>query len=183
MKRFIYAVVPLLFFLSGCASMVQYKPVPNLSKLEISFSDHRWDGKTVPKEFICGKYAGSGASPALRVNQIPAGTNALIVLFRDLDYAPLSYEGGHGGIRIPVSNQKSIDIPSVPGDTNSLPEGIFMEQMHGEPRYFKAGAYLAPCSGGRGHRYACVVKAVFEASSKNEESKLLGQGEIELGIY
>lgn len=183
MKRFIYAVVPLLYFLSGCASMVQYKPVPNLSKLEISFSDQKWDGKTVPKEFRCGRYGGSGASPALRVNRIPAGTNALIVLFKDLDYPPLSYDGGHGGIRIPVSGQSSIDIPSVPGETAVLPEGVFMEQMHGEPNYFKAGAYLAPCSGGRGHRYVGVVQAVFDASSKQEESKLLGQGSIELGRY
>ena len=66
--------------------------------LKVSFADAVWDGKKVPKGQQCSKFGGNGATPALNVENIPAGANAIIVEFNDRSYQPLSYDGGHGKI-------------------------------------------------------------------------------------
>ena len=58
--------------------------------LKVSFADAAWDGKRVPKAQQCSKFGGNGATPALNVENIPAGANAIIVEFNDRSYQPLS---------------------------------------------------------------------------------------------
>ena len=171
------------FFFTGCATTGKYKPVSTLTTLEISFADPIWDGKSVPEGQQCSRFKGNGATPRLTVKNLPPGTNAIIMEYSDRSYAPMD-NGGHGkiGYRIPKGTTE-ITVPSVPGHTFDLPEGFFLVAAHANPSWDKAGAYMPPCSGGRGNYYYVTVKAVYDALSKGEESKLLGKGKIGLGRY
>ncbi|MEJ2115543.1 MAG: hypothetical protein P8X88_05735 [Gammaproteobacteria bacterium] len=59
---------------------------------------------------------------------------------------------------------------------------VFIEEEHRGSRG-EEGAYLPPCSGGRGNHYYAEVKAVFKDENNKSNSKLLGFGEIYLGEY
>ena len=86
------------------------------------------------------------------------------------------------GYRIPPGTTEAT-VPSVPGHTFDLPEGFFLVAAHVNPSWDKAGAYMPPCSGGRGNRYDVTVKAVFEAPDPKNESKLLGKADLTMGNY
>lgn len=173
----------ILLMTSGCVG-ISYQPVENLASLEVSFVDSKWDGVTVPSNHECKRDGGQGDSPALRVGNIPRGTNAIIVEFNDRSYEPLSYGGGHGAIWVAVSTENEITIPSVPSETSKLPPGVHSEHSHqADSSSISSGAYLAPCSRGRGNSYFADINAVYKAKDKSEKSKLLGQGKIELGKY
>lgn len=60
---------------------------------------------------------------------------------------------------------------------------MFVERPHQGWLRGDGGAYLPPCSGGRGHSYYATVKAVYKARRAGEESRLLGERVIELGKY
>ena len=92
--------------------------------------------------------------------------------------------GGHGkfGYRIP-QNTKAIIIPSVTGHSFELPEGFFILSPDQAPSWDKAGAYMPPCSGGRGNAYYVTVNAVYQSKPETKEFKLLGQAVLELGKY
>lgn len=171
------------FFFIGCVTTGKYKPVSALTALEISFADPEWDGKSVPEGQQCYRFKGNGATPRLTVKNLPSGTNAIIMEYSDRSYAPMD-NGGHGkiGYRIPKGTTE-ISVPSVPGHTFDLPEGFFLVKAHANPSWDKAGAYMPPCSGGKGNYYYVTVKAVYDAPSEGEESKLLGEEKIELGKY
>ena len=175
--------VTVSFFFIGCVTTGKYKQAPNLATLEISFSDSIWDGKRVPEGQQCNRFKGNGATPRLTVKNLPPGSNAIIMEYSDRSYAPMD-NGGHGkiGYRIPKGTTE-ITVPSVPGHTFDLPEGFYLVAAHANPTWDKAGAYMPPCSGGKGNFYAVTVKAVFDAPSKDEQSSLLGKGEIDLGRY
>ena len=153
-------------------------------KLEVSFVDSMWDGKTVPTRQQCQRFGGSNPStPRLMIKGIPPGTNAIIMEYSDRSYPPMD-DGGHGkiGYRIP-ENKKGIIIPSVPGHSFNLPEGFFIVSPHQAPGWDKAGAYMPPCSGGRGNSYYVTVKAVNQSSGEDKEFKLLVRAVLELGTY
>jgi hypothetical protein len=168
-----------LAMVTGCGT--GYKPVANLASMDVSFGDKTWDGVTVPKNQECRRDGGQGASPLLIVKNIPIGTNAILVEFNDASFHPLSTGGGHGAIWVKVSGENEITIPSVPSETSNIPAGVYSEHFH--RGRMTSGAYLAPCSGGRGNSYFADVKAVYKAKDKSEESKLLGKSRIELGKY
>jgi hypothetical protein len=169
-------------FFAACAPTAKYTPVSNLVTLEVSFADQFWDGNSIPVGQQCRAFGGNGATPQLKVKNIPSGTNAIIMEFSDRSWPQMDH-GGHGiiGYRIPLGATE-ITIPSVPGHTFNLPEGFFLLQAHRSLRG-NGGAYKPPCSGGKGHFYYVTVKAVYDSSSKSEESKLLGKATKELGIY
>lgn len=158
----------------------EYKAVSeNLPKLKIAFADPAWDGKTIPDGQQCPSQDGHGATPALIVDNIPSGTNTIIVEFNDSDYRPLSYDGGHGKIGFWIGAANPATLPSVPGLSDKLPEGSFIEA---DNRAWGKG-YVPPCSGGRGNSYFAIIKAVYKAKSDKEKSLLLATGTIELGSY
>jgi hypothetical protein len=74
-------------------------------------------------------------------------------------------------------------IPSVPGHTFDLPQGFFLVAPHANPAWDKAGAYMPPCSGGRGNYCYVTVKAVRYVSPDDKNPKLLAIGELSLGRY
>lgn len=151
--------------------------------LIVSFADPAWDGKKIPDGQQCTKFGGKGATPSLQVENIPAGTNALIVEFNDRDYQPLSRNGGHGKIGFWISEgSSSALLPSVPGETNDVPEGVFVERRNRATGDYARAGYLPPCSGGRGNRYFAEVKAVEKIEGRRRP-KVLAKARIELGRY
>ena len=179
----LFFIVFLLFVTEGVASDTS-NAVSKSAKLEVSFVDSMWNGKAVPTGQQCQRFGGSNPStPRLMIQGIPPGTNAIIMEYSDRSYSPMD-DGGHGkiGYRI-TGNTNEIIIPSVPGHSFDLPEGFFIVSPHQAPGWDKAGAYMPPCSGGRGNSYYVTVKAVYQASNENKEFKLLGQAVLELGTY
>lgn len=167
---------------AGCKSSTSYEAsATGLVPLKVSFADASWDGKSVPSGQECSRYGGHGATPALVVSNIPAGANAIIVSFNDASYQPLSTDGGHGKIGFWIDGGGTKTLPSVPGGSDAMPEGAFVEAKN-RARGNTPG-YLPPCSGGRGNSYFADVMAVYKAKNESEPSKLLGEGRIELGKY
>lgn len=159
-----------------------YMPTEHLVKLEVSFADKAWDGITVPEGEQCSMFGGNGSSPSLIVSNIPDGVNALIISFSDRSFKA-NDNGGHGIIGIWLEEgQKSVTVPSVLAESLEMPEGMFIEANFRSNRG-KSGAYLPPCSGGRGNEYYATIKAVYRSDNDTEESMLLGESIIEMGRY
>ena len=158
-------------------------PGAQATDLEVSFADPAWDGKKIPKGQQCTKFGGRGATPALRVENIPAGANAIIVEFNDRNYEPLSWSGGHGKIGFWIAEGSgSAMLPSVPGETADLPEGSFVEKRNRATGSYARPGYLPPCSGGRGHKYFAAVKAVKKAEG-GKKPETLAEASLPLGRY
>ena len=179
----IFLFITFAGFLVRSALAGENKQVSHPVKLDVSFADPIWDGKTVPTGQQCQRFEGKPSTPRLIIKSIPAGTNAIIMEFSDRDWPPMD-DGGHGkiGYRIPEGTTEIV-IPPVPGHTFDLPEGFFLVAAHQGSSWDTAGAYMPPCSGGMGNRYYVTIKAIYQASPKSKEFKLLGQAVLELGRY
>lgn len=175
-------IVPLLCGVSMLTYGQQYIPVKKLSMLDASFVNSDWNGKTVPNGQQCKMFEGNGSSPEMKISNIPKGTNAILVSFNDNTFIK-NDNGGHGIVGLWIKDdQTSVVIPSVAGESNDLPPGMFIEERFRSNRG-KDGVYLPPCSGGLGNEYNASIKAVFKSSSVDESSTLLGEGVIALGKY
>lgn len=152
-------------------------------KMQASFADAKWNGKTIPYAQQCARDNGKGATPPLIIKNIPAEANALIFEYSDRSYAPMD-NGGHGKIGFTIATgTKEATVPSVPGHTFSLPEGFFLVAAQINPSWDKAGAYLPPCSGGRGNYYYVTIKAVVQSPDKSQKPRILTTTKLELGRY
>ena len=150
--------------------------------LTVDMADPAWNGFQIPAGQQCSKFGGKGATPPLRIGNIPAGANAIIVEFNDRDYQPLSYDGGHGKIGFRIKQgATSADLPSVPGETDDMPEGAFLEERNRATGSYATGGYLPPCSGGNGHVYFADIKAVNTV--EGEDPKVLAETRFLLGRY
>ena len=135
-----------------------------------------WDGVKVPDGQQCRLFDGNGATPAIILQGLPEGTTHIRVEFNDKSYAPLANNGGHGVIGFQVSGPDAV-LPSVPGMTDTLPEGAeVLAAARSTGRYASPG-YLPPCSGGRGNRYMADVIALDASGAE------LGRMPVELGRY
>ncbi|MGL1920939.1 MAG: hypothetical protein OCD03_07925 [Hyphomicrobiales bacterium] len=151
------------------------------AELNAEITDAAWDGKSVPEGQQCNKFDGNGMTPALAVANIPADADALVLAFDDRSYAPMS-NGGHGQIIYGINKgTDSVNIPSVAAHTFDLPDGFTMLSAHKAPSWDTAGAYLPPCSGGRGNEYVVVVKAVTMAGAKVD--KILAKVDVAMGRF
>ena len=158
--------------LSGCVN-----DMPNKSEqMGVSFADAKWGGMMVPKDQVCKWAGGDGSTPSLKVTNLPLGTSKVLVLFSDDTYKPMD-NGGHGQIGINVSNQTDIMIPSIKGETKVMPVNMFIHKEHKGLKRGKAGAYLPPCSGGKGNSYYATVKAL------NSNDEVLKTTEIQMGKF
>lgn len=167
--RIIAFVVPLLL-----------PQLTSAAGLDVEFADPVWDGVTVPKGYQCQKFGGTHGSPALRVSGIPERTNALLLEFSDRSYAPMD-NGGHGKVGYAIdAGSTTVEVPSIPPHTMDLPEGFWTIAAQGAPDWDKPGAYLPPCSGGRGNAYYVTVKAVARDGDTMQE---LAQTVVEMGKY
>ncbi len=177
-------LVAFALLIAGSITATKAMSDSEAAKLEVSFLDSSWDGKFVPVGQQCEKFDGDNpATPRLLVKRIPAAANVIIMEFSDRSYMPMD-DGGHGkiGYRI-AEGTAEVSIPSVPGHTFKLPEGFFTVTEHQAPDFDTEGAYLPPCSGGRGNFYYVTIKAAYQASEKKKKFKVLGQAVLELGRY
>ena len=154
-----------------------------VAKLHLSFGDPRWNGKTVPQGQQCLRFGGRPFTPPLKVKDIPAEANAIITEYSDRDWPPMD-NGGHGRIGYTVTpGCKEVTVPSIPGHTFNLPPGFFLVEAHRGQEWDKAGAYMPPCSGGRGNRYYVTVKAIRRTGENDLKGQVLAIGTLELGRY
>lgn len=146
-----------------------------------TFTDPAWDGIKVPTGQQCARFGGSGSTPVIKVEHVPGKANALVMEYSDQTYQAMD-KGGHGkiGYRI-AKNTGQETIPAVAGHTFDLPTGFFLVEAQRAPTWDKAGAYLPPCSGGKGNSYYVTVKAVKEADGK--VSEVLAETTIKMGQY
>lgn len=150
--------------------------------LTVSLAEPGWNGKKIPADQVCKKFGGNQASsPALTVEGIPADADALVLSFNDESYTPMD-KGGHGIVRITHNKGATAQVPAVPGETDNLPAGVSVATKHrGTGWSGTGGAYLPPCSGGRGNTYSIDVSAVKTGSDGS--SATLAKGRIVMGKY
>ncbi|MEF2145664.1 MAG: hypothetical protein V3573_09485 [Desulfovibrionaceae bacterium] len=152
--------------------------------LQLSFADPAWDGKAVPQGQWCKSFGGVGSTPSIRVEGIPPQADALIFKYGDKTFTKMS-NGGHGilGFRIPPGTT-AVTVPSASGQTFDLPEGFYSIRAHRGTQWgHGAGAYLPPCSGGKGNYYDVKVLAVKLTSEDGKDWDELADGKLKLGRY
>lgn len=170
--------------LAGCTSPGGYQPVaPALPGLQVRLADTRWDGERIPAQGICSNFGGDDLSPAFVVGDIPAGANAIIIQFNNLDHPGRAYNGGNGSIGYWIDARMPAHLPPVTGYSVRLPDGAFIEQGARATGAFASQGYLAPCSGGKGHRYVADVLAVHKATGPGQTNRLLAEQRVSLGRY
>jgi hypothetical protein len=149
----------------------------NALALEASFSDIAWDGIDVPEGQQCQKFGGDNpATPKLMIKDIPTGTNAIILEYSDRDSEKMN-NGGHGRMVYTLHEPASeVEIPSVPGHTFDIPADFKSIEAHRSPGWDKEGAYMPPCSGGKGHAYYVTIKAA-------DGEKVLAETVLEMGSF
>jgi hypothetical protein len=146
-----------------------------LPTLSVAVNGAGWDGRTLPDGQQCEREGGNGATPPLRVSGIPAGADTLVVAYNDLDYPPLSRDGGHGKIGFTLApGATSASLPAVPGHSRQMPAGAFIEAHN---RGYRKIGYVPPCSGGAGHRYVAIVTALRDGV------RVAASGAVSIGRY
>jgi phosphatidylethanolamine-binding protein (PEBP) family uncharacterized protein len=148
--------------------------------LTVSFADAAWDGNKVPDDQHCAKHGGHGTSPALKISNIPAEANRIIVSFSNGAYKKLD-NGGHGiiGMQIPAGTTTA-QFPSIAENIIDMPKDVYIVSAQKGDWGKDGAAYMAPCSGGKGSRYYATVRAVNEKDGAVIE---LSKTDIELGKY
>lgn len=143
-------------------------------ELGLAFENPDWTGKSVPGIGICTMHGGNGLSPAIKVTDMPASTDRLVIKFTDRDWGS---EGAHGVVALGVpKGATSATIPSFRGEVDALPVDIEKISNHA-CRACAGGVYLGPCSGGGGHQYFMTVYA------ENSSREVLAEGKLVLGNY
>jgi len=129
--------------------------------MTVTLTDPVWDGKRVPASQVCGRFGGKGAvSPSMLVSNLPDGVVAIDVWFSDDNNERMNW-GGHGKVKYLVpAGAKSFEMKSFPAESDDLPDGVVSVRDHkGSQWSGTGGAYLPPCSGGKGHNYSAYILA------------------------
>ena len=169
MKRLVLGLVTLAFSVVGLSA----------AGLSAKFTDNIWNQKEVPKSEVCSNYnTKPGSTPSITLDNIPANATAIVLAFSDETFKGMS-DGGHGIISYKLDkNTAHVVIPSIQGETFDLPARFSIVTKHRGGKYGKTeGAYLAPCSGGKGNTYSVLIKAV------DHEGKTLSSTTLKLGIF
>ncbi|NQV80479.1 MAG: hypothetical protein HQ495_07985 [Alphaproteobacteria bacterium] len=136
-----------------------------------SLADGAWDGRAVPKQHVCQRFGGAAAmSPRVQVSGIPSGAAQLEIWFNDTSFAAMD-SGGHGKVRFKLAaGAAEAVLEPIPGETSTLPSGYTTAEGHrGSGWSGTTGAYLPPCSGGRGNLYTMTIFAVDDAGKPVSE--------------
>jgi len=188
LKMILISAIGVMFSSCSDTDDKSYDTPKNKVKLNISFLDKKWDGKVVPKDEVCSEHnrnGVAGSSPALVISNLPNGTDYIVLSFSDETFKGMN-NGGHGilGYSIEDVNTSPLTIPSVKGESFNLPKGFSIEKKHRGVKFGKkAGAYLAPCSGGGGNLYTVNVKAVDISKSSKDSYYVVGEKSLSLGRY
>lgn len=147
--------------------------------LKVDFIDKKWDGVTVPKDEVCSNYnTKAGSTPPLLISNIPSNGAKIIFTYNDKTFTKMD-NGGHGILALPIAhNTKSISVPAVAGETFAISKMFEVVEAHTGTRFNKtAGAYLAPCSGGKNNTYTVNISVV------DDGNKTLSSYELTLGKF
>ena len=143
--------------------------------LEAKFTDQAWDNDVVPGGQQCQKFGGENpATPELMVSEIPEGTTKLLIEYSDRDSEKMN-NGGHGRMTYTFEPSDTVTVPSIPGHSYDLPASFTIVEEHRSPGWDKAGAYMPPCSGGKGHEYYVTIKALAGEEEKAETVLEMGK--------
>jgi len=150
------------------------------ANMTADFADPKtWNGKIVPKEAVCSDYnIEAGSTPEIILRNIPKGTQDILLTFTDETFKGMR-DGGHGIISYSLEeNTYKVIIPTIQGETFNLPEDFTSVVQHRGTQFGKVqGAYLAPCSGGKGNTYSVLIQAVDKKSNE------LDRATLTLGTY
>lgn len=135
-----------------------------------------WTGKKIPAGQHCQLQGGNGSTPPMKVTNLPQGTAAILVEYDDKSYQPLSKKGGHGSLIYPVSGS-SATLPSVPGMTDKLPNGVRVHKKARATGQYASKGYLPPCSGGKNNQYTATLYPI------GADGKSMGKTTITIGRY
>lgn len=176
-------IIAAILLMAGCANRHLYHQMPVLSDLKITLIDPAWNGRSIPAGQQCHRDGGNGATPALRVSNIPPEANELLIEFSDKSFIPMD-NGGHGIIGYHLApGTTEVTLPPVPGHSFDLPAPFFVVSAHRRAGWDIPGAYLPPCSGGTGHYYYTTIKAIAAPEQLEQMPKMLGRGKLNLGRY
>jgi len=152
----------------------------NAKDMKAIFSDPQtWNGKIIPSEEVCSDFnIEAGHSPEIIVQNVPKYTRVIVLSFSDETF-PGMRNGGHGVVSYSIDiGEEKVTIPSFQGETFDLPEQFTSISEHKGAKYGKEeGAYLAPCSGGKGNTYSVKIQAI------DVEDKVLNTTTLILGKY
>ena len=129
--------------------------------MTVTLTDPVWNGKKVPASQVCERFGGKGAvSPSMLVSNLPDGVVAIDVWFSDDNNERMNW-GGHGKVKYIVpAGSTSFELKSFPAESDDLPDGVISVRDHKGAQWSGTnGAYLPPCSGGRGHVYSAYILA------------------------
>lgn len=149
------------------------------SELKVDFADKKWDGINIPKDEVCSDYnLEAGSTPAFKISNIPVNGVKIVFSYNDKTFTKMD-NGGHGVVAYKIKKgTKSVEVPPLLGETFTLSNGFEIVQAHTGTRFNKtAGAYLAPCSGGKNNTYTVTITVV------NKENKSLSSNEFTLGKF
>ncbi|WP_419768698.1 hypothetical protein [Arcobacter sp.] len=149
------------------------------SDIEVSFTDKKWDGQTIPLDEVCSNYnVEAGSTPGLYIENLPDGAKKVILKFNDKTFTKMD-NGGHGILSFDIEEDSTnVEIPPQIGETFELDESFSVLKAHTGTRFGKQeGAYLAPCSGGKGNTYTVDISIL------NSDGKVLASKELILGKY
>ena len=163
----------------GCLRLgvmiVGLSPVAALAEMSLALLPP-WDGQTVPVDQVCALHGGNGMTPPMALSGLPEGTVSLAVEFNDISFASLAFNGGHGAIGFAVTGPEA-ELPPVPALTADLPEGSWVISAARTSGQYASPGYIPPCSGGNGHTYQAVVRAL------DAEGNELDMARVVLGRY
>jgi len=147
----------------------------NAANMNANFADpETWGGEVVPNDSVCSDYnMEAGSTPEIILRNIPKGTKDIILSFSDETYKGMR-NGGHGVLSYTLEeNTRSVIIPTVEGETFDLPKNFKSVIAHRAGKFGKTpGAYLAPCSGGKGNTYSVLIQAVDKNSAELDSATL-----------
>ncbi len=159
------------------ASLVTTIVSTNTFAFDAKLADQAWDGNKVPAGQQCQKFGGINPStPKLMISEIPANSNAIVLEYSDRDSEKMN-NGGHGKMSFMIKPPLTqVEIPSIAGHTFDIPAAFKIIEAQRSPGWDKAGAYMPPCSGGKGHAYYVTIKAV-------KDDKVIASTTLEMGKY
>lgn len=127
--------------------------------LDVSFVDDKWDGVTVPEGQQCQKFDGvNPGTPKLSLSDIPVGSDSVVLAYSDRNSKKMN-NSGHGVMEYTLPKEvSSAQLPIVFGHTYEMPQGFAMTAEHRGAGWDRAGAYMPPCSGGKGNAYYVTIQ-------------------------
>ncbi|WP_428025823.1 hypothetical protein [Arcobacter sp.] len=151
-----------LSFFSFALASILFSSSLLATDIDVSFTDEKWDGKIVPLDEVCSDYnIEAGSTPGIFVDNLPEGAKKVVLKFNDKTFTKMD-NGGHGVLSYTIDEESSnVEIPPQIGETFDLDEGFEIVSEHTGTRFKKKpGAYLAPCSGGKGNTYTVDISIV-----------------------